>query len=78
MATNEAAAAKGRAARRGPATAPGSFLQRMHGLRRAQDDLRALDAKLEAKADALDARIESVRNGSIGSYSPSSACSRSC
>ena len=64
MATNEAAAAKEPGGPPGPMDAAWLILQRLDDLRRAQDDmradLRALDAKLEAKAGALEAKLEAL------------------
>jgi len=46
------------------------ILQRLDDLRRAQDDLRAdmkaLDTKLQTQINKLDAKIDSLRNWSLG------------
>ena len=72
VATSEAAAAKDPGGPQGPQT-PGVewlILQRLDDLRRAQDELRvdvkALDTKLDTQINKLDAKIDSLRNWSLG------------
>lgn len=72
VATSEAAATNDPGGPQGPQT-PGVewlILQRLDDLRRAQDDLRAdmkaLDTKLDTQINKLDAKIDSLRNWSLG------------
>ena len=72
MATSEAAAAKDPGGPQGPQTPSVEWLilQRLDDLRRGQDDLRAdmkaLDTKLDTQINKLDAKIDSLRNWSLG------------
>ena len=74
VAASEAAAAKEPGGPQGPVDATWLILQRLDDLRRAQDELRsdvkALDAKVDSKIDALrkdlTGEINSVRNWSLG------------
>ena len=74
VAASEAAAAKEPGGPQGPVDATWLILQRLDDMRRAQDELRAdvkaLDAKVDAKIDGLrkdlETKIDSLRNWSLG------------